>query len=264
MLLHAVPGRRPADKQMPLKESEAVVLRSFPLGEADRLVSFFCREAGRLRGVAKGARRPKGRFGSTLEILTHVRVWYFEKETRDLVRVNQCELLESFLEVQQDYERGLALAMVSEVTEHVLPEREPSDPAFRLVLHTARAIKQGTSAGLALAYFALWTVRLGGWLPDLARCARCGKDILAKGGFGSDLYTGLACSHCRMPGMRTIAGCSLTAAQQMLEKRLNEIAATRPEPAAPTDLNEYLLDVIEHQIERKLQTRRMLDLARQG
>jgi len=249
---------------MALKESEAVVLRSYPLGEADRLVSFLSRSAGRMRGVAAGARKPKSRFGSTLEALSHIRIWYFERETRELVRINQCELLESFLDVQQDYERGLALALVSEVTEFVLPEREPSDAAFRLVLHAAQALKAGVGAALVTCYFNLWTVRLAGWLPELGRCGRCGKELAGQGAFASKAQSALACSDCRTPGMRSIAGSSLTAGVGMLGKRLDEIAEAKPPVPAGGDLNEYLLDVIEHQIERKLQTRRMLETARQN
>src|SRR5580692_6078480 len=121
---------------MPVKESEAIVLRGYPLGEGDRLVSFLDRHVGRLKGVARGARLPKSRFGSTLELLSYIRIWYFERETRDLVRINQCELIESFLDVQADYQSSVFLALVSEITESVLGEREPSDPQFRLVLLT--------------------------------------------------------------------------------------------------------------------------------
>jgi len=249
---------------MPLLETEAVILRSYPLGEADRLVSFLGRSAGRMRGVARGARRPKSRFGSSLELLSHVRIWFFERETRELVRINQCELLESFLEVHRDYERGLALALLSEVTEFVLPEREPSDPAFRLLLHTAQALKGGAPVHLALAYFHLWTVRLAGWLPELGRCARCGRELGAEGAFASAVHAGLVCSRCRMPGMSAVSGRSLAAARQMLSHRLIEITGQQKPLAAPLDLNDYLLDVIEHQIERKLQARRMLAAPQSG
>ncbi len=81
---------------MPVFESEAIVLRSFPLGESDRLVSFLSRDHGRLRGVASGARRTKSRFGSTLEPLSYVRIWFYQRETRDLVRISQTDLIESF------------------------------------------------------------------------------------------------------------------------------------------------------------------------
>src|SRR6266849_4145018 len=168
---------------MPLRESEAIVLRTYPLGEGDRIVSFLDRGAGRLRGVARGARHPKSRFGSTLEPLSHIRIWFFERETRELVRINQCELIESFLEVQRDYTAGLGLAAISEITEAVLPEREPADAAFRLVLLVARTIRREGRIALPLAYFNLWTVRLGGWLPQLDCCTRCGREIGAEGVF---------------------------------------------------------------------------------
>ena len=76
-------GRSARRHAMPLHESEAIVLRSYPLAEADRLVSFLSRTMGRVRGVAAGARRTKSRFGSTLQSLSHVRIWYYERETRD-------------------------------------------------------------------------------------------------------------------------------------------------------------------------------------
>src|SRR5580700_6943179 len=113
---------RRAGTLMPVHESEAIILQSYPLAEADRLVSFLSRSMGRVRGVASGARRPKSRFGSTLERLSYVRIWYYERETRDLVRINQCEIIESFLSAFSDYALSIALALFSEVTEAVLPE----------------------------------------------------------------------------------------------------------------------------------------------
>ncbi|MFZ0432906.1 MAG: recombination protein O N-terminal domain-containing protein, partial [Candidatus Acidiferrales bacterium] len=73
---------------MPVHESEAIVLQSYAIGEGDRLVSFLSRTMGRVRGVASGARRTKSKFGSTLERLSYVRIWFYEKETRELVRIN--------------------------------------------------------------------------------------------------------------------------------------------------------------------------------
>src|ERR1700691_5904376 len=126
---------------MPLHESEAIVLQSYTLGEADRLVSFLSRSMGRVRGVAAGARKTKSRFGSTLEPLSYIRIWFYERETRDLVRISQCELIESFLDAQREYVPSLVLALASEVTEAVLGEREAADANFRLLLVLARFIK---------------------------------------------------------------------------------------------------------------------------
>src|SRR6202046_5884462 len=206
---------------MPLHESEAIVLQTYPLGEAARLVSFLSRSIGRVRGVASGARSTKSRFGATLERLSHVRIWFFEKETRELVRISQCELIESFLDAFKDYASGVALAILSEVTEAVLPDREASDANFRLLLLTAQAVKRTGKSAVPLAYFALWTVKLGGWLPPLDTCARCGRQLTPmEPAYFSRSASALACGNCRKPGLRMISVPALVAARQVVGGRL--------------------------------------------
>jgi len=244
---------------MPVRDSEAIILRHYPLGEADRLVSFLSRKAGRMRGVARGAKRPKSVFGSTLEPLSYVRIWWYEKETLELVRLRQCDLIESFLDLQQEYSTGLALGLLSEVCEVVLPEREASDPPFRLLLVALRRIRETRDAWVPALYFLLWTVRLAGWLPDLARCGRCARELTGQRAFVSAMRSVVTCEACHRPGGRALTAESMTLAQQMLREPLAAIAPA-PEDGQPArDLREYLLDVIEHQAEKKLKTRKMLD-----
>jgi DNA repair protein RecO (recombination protein O) len=249
---------------MPLHESEAIVLQRYPLGEADRLVSFLSRSMGRVRGVAAGSRKTKSRFGSTLEKLSHIRIWFFERESRDLVRISQCEMIESFLDVFRDYPSSVAFALFSEITESVLPEREASDANFRLLLLAAQTVKHTGKTELALAYFALWTVKLGGWLPALDRCAFCGK-LLADDApaYIAPSASAAACAKCRKPGMRTISPAALTASRRMLGERLDRLVhgeATNPIGARTArDLTNAMLDVIEHQIDRKLKSRELLE-----
>jgi DNA repair protein RecO (recombination protein O) len=253
-------GRR-ADTPMPLRESEAIVLHTYPLGEGDRLVSFLARNAGRVRGVAAGARRLKSRFGSTLEPVSHIRIWFFERETRDLVRINQCELIESFIDVHKDYAAGVALALLCEVTEAVLPEREPSDAAFRLVLLSARSIRDTGKTALPLAYFALWTVRLGGWLPDLERCARCRRELRDEPAYSAMGHPGIVCGRCRLPGMRVLSPAARLAAREMLAVRLDRLAGDTWPDKVLNEVSGFSLNLIEHQIERQLTSRQMLEPA---
>jgi DNA repair protein RecO (recombination protein O) len=245
---------------MPTHESEAIVLQSYPLGEADRLVSFFSRTMGRVRGVARGARRTKSRFGSTLERLSYIRIWFFEKETRELVSINQCEVIESFLDAFSDYPSSVALALFSEITETVLPDREVSDANFRLLLLATQAVKRTFKPELPLAYFSLWTVKLGGWLPPLDSCAACGRKLeAAEAAYFSRSASALMCGKCRKPGMRTISPLALGAARKMLAERLDKLDLNLISPRAARDLTDVMLDVIEHQIDRKLKTRELLE-----
>jgi DNA repair protein RecO (recombination protein O) len=241
---------------MPVLESEAIILRSFPLGEGDRLVSFFSRTHGVSRGVAGGAQRPKTRFGATLEPLSYIRIWFYERESRPLARINQTELIESFLDVQKDYAAGVALAVLSDVTEAVLGEQEVAEANFRLLLATARAIKAGANLFLALAYFSLWTVRLGGWLPRLDRCAHCGAAIT--GNAYASPTVGFLCADCRIPGQRQISQGALESARRMLGERLENMAKEAPVSGGVKELRDYMLDVIEDHLERPLQSRKML------
>jgi DNA repair protein RecO (recombination protein O) len=245
---------------MPLHESEAIVLQSYPLGEADRLVSFLSRNMGRVRGVARGARRTKSRFGSTLESLSHIRIWFFEKETRELVNINQCEVIESFLDAFGDYPSSVALALFSEITETVLPDREVSDANFRLLLLATQAVKRTRKPELPLAYFSLWTVKLGGWLPPLDSCAACGRKLdAAEAAYFSRSASALMCGKCRKPGLRVISPQALGAARMMLAERLDRLEVNLFSPRAARDLTDVMLDVIEHQIDRKLKTRELLE-----
>ena len=245
---------------MPLHESEAIVLRSYPLAEADRLVSFLSRTMGRVRGVAAGARKIKSRFGSTLQNLSHVRIWYYERETRDLVRINQCEMIESFLDAFGDYASSVALALFSEITEAVLPEREAADANFRLLLLAAQTVKRTRKPEVPLAYFSLWTVKLGGWLPAFDVCVKCGSVLTGRETiYFSPSALAALCGNCRRAGMRAVSPVALSAVRRMLLERVDRIADESVSPVAAREITDVMLDIIEQQIDRKLTSRRQLE-----
>jgi DNA repair protein RecO (recombination protein O) len=244
---------------MPIKESEAIVLRTYPLGEGDRLVSFLDRQAGRMRGVARGARLPKSRFGSTLEMLAYIRIWYFERENRELVRINQCELIESFMDVQRDYTATVALALVSEITDSVLGEREAADAQFRLILLTARAIRVHGPSQAVLAYFCLWTARLGGWLGALDRCSSCGRALQAGTTSHSTGHAELCCPDCRDEWARAISDEALEVGRTALSGTLERLLKEKPAGKPTMEILSYALDVLERHIEKKLISRKTFE-----
>ncbi len=194
---------------MPLRETEAIVLRTYHLGEADKIVSLFTRQYGRLRAVATGAQRTRSRFGGVLEPLTYIRLWLFERENRDLLRMNSAELVESFFAIQGDFTVQLAAQYMAEAAERFLPEREVNERAFRLLLAALRGLKASGEVHRTLLYFDYWLLRLSGLLPELRWCAACGKPLNAQGASYDATPQGLFCCR-RGKGKISAGGLGLT------------------------------------------------------
>lgn len=244
---------------MPLVESEAIILRTRVWGEADKLVSFVSRALGRLRGIAPSARRSRRRFGAALEPFSYVRLWFYEREQRELVRLSQSELIESFFDARGDYHRSVALNQVAETAERLLPEREASDKAFRLLLATLECFKRAESFWLPLVYYQLWSVRLAGWLPGLEACGRCRKPLADQPGYVSPARGLLLCRQCRRPGMQALSASSRGDALAILATPLRKLSPEGWTRRRAAELHGYLGDVIEYHSERKLVTRELLD-----
>lgn len=204
---------------MPQREAEAIVLRSHALGESDRIVTFLARGQGKLRGVAKGARRSKRRFGANLELLSRVRLVWFEKERQDLARIESAELLEAFYDLQADPERGAVLACLAEVTDAFAREAQEDDAFFRLLLAVLRAVRDGLDLEWAARYFEIWTLRLHGVLPELDRCAGCGASTTGSGARYLRAEGTIACGRCgaRRGGEVTLPAGALAAAAEILK-----------------------------------------------
>ena len=244
---------------MPARETEAIILKTFALGEADRLVSFLGRSSGRVRGVATGARRLTNRYGSTLEVLSHVQIWYVERETRELVRIQQAELLESFHRAQSNYSLSTGLAVISEIAEHILPEHEVSEPMFRLILLATREVERTGDWALPLSYFAFWTVRLGGWLPRFDRCVASDTAFGTKPAFYDAHQPGLFCEKCRRAGMKPLHFEARALAERFARERLDYIEYQKSMQASAKELREASLTWLENHLERRLRTRDLLE-----
>jgi len=155
---------------MPARVSETYVLRTYPFRESDLIVSFFTRDQGKLRGVARRARKPKSTYGSGLERLSLVNLSYSQRETRELVNLNSCDLLQSQFDLVSNFDASVALDYVAEVSEHLLPPNEPNERFFRLLTAVLDHMHEGVPGNVwaAVTYFSLWATRLSGFLPDLA------------------------------------------------------------------------------------------------
>src|SRR5689334_22638418 len=178
---------------MPLKESEAVILRTYPMREADLLVTLFTRQEGKIKGVARAAKKSKRRFGGALEPLTYVRAFYDFRERQELVRLDSCEVIESPMTSEIGYPRAVALGHVAELVDELLPDHEASDAVFRLTLSVLQELR-GTALWMPLTYFELWMTRLMGFLPELSECTACGRALNGSRAFWHALADGLVCA----------------------------------------------------------------------
>jgi len=179
---------------MPTDQAEAIVLRTTNVGDQDKIAVLFCREKGVLRGVAKGARKFGNRFGSSLEPMSVVRVFYYEKERRDLVTVSGCDLLESFFEIQVEPATAFLLTYFAELVEEFAPVRAHEDVLYRLLLSVLRCLKAGGEREFAAAYFEAWFLQANGLLPDLSGCRKCRKALAA--GWLAPRRDGAYCPDC--------------------------------------------------------------------
>jgi DNA repair protein RecO (recombination protein O) len=160
---------------MGLVNTDAIVLRTYNLAEADRIAVCLTRSAGLVRAVAKGARRMKSRFGASLEPFTLIRLAFNERENRELVSMSNTEILKSHFDLAAKLEISEILAYMGELVGDFAPPHEANEKLFRMVAACIDALEAAPeSARLVLRYFEVWLLRLAGFFPDVRSCAECG------------------------------------------------------------------------------------------
>ena len=243
---------------MALKESEAIVLRTYPLREADLLVTLFTRLEGKVRGVARSAKKSKRRFGGALEPLTYVRASYEDRERQELARLDSCEVLESPLATEVSYPRAVALGHVAELLDELLPDREANDAIFRLAISVLGALR-GPDVWMPVTYFELWITRLVGFLPEFSECLVCGRALNGHRAFFHALADGLMCADDKRLASSEMSAESRAIAAQMFRAPVENFAGEPWPKMRGADLRRFLKQTLERHIEKKLVTAGMLE-----
>jgi DNA repair protein RecO (recombination protein O) len=258
---------------MPVLSSETVVLRTWPVHEADLVVSFFTRDYGRMKGIAKSALKSRKRFGGALEPMTLARAWFVERPRQELVRLDQLEILRSPLSAPVDHARMAVLSFFAEVLDESLPEHDPQDAVFRLLVSVlektsaaqAEAVQlqssgpqtpgpQALGPWMPLTYFSLWMTRLMGLLPDLAHCIVCGEALGAEEISFNSYSDGLFCETHRTMNASSLSADSWQLAQRMLRAPIATFAGEPWPRRRAQDLRRFTLQSLERHLERKLRT----------
>ncbi len=243
---------------MALRESEAIVLRTYPLREADLLVTLFTRAEGKVRGVARSAKKSKRRFGGALEPMTYVRAFYDVRERQELARLDACEVLESPLASEVSYARAVALAHVAELLDELLPDHEANDAIFRLTLSVLHALT-GSEIWMPVTYFDLWLTRLVGFLPELTECIVCGRSLNGSRAYFHALADGLMCAEDKRLASSEISNDSRALAAKMFRAPVESFAGEPWPKTQGADLRKFLIQALQRHIEKKLVTAGMLE-----
>ncbi|HEX3437471.1 MAG TPA: DNA repair protein RecO [Pseudacidobacterium sp.] len=236
---------------MIIHQAEAVVLRTWPIHEADLIVSLFTRASGKIKGIAKSASKSRRRFGGALEPMTHVLANYAVKPRQELVRLDSFEIVSSPLSEAVDYARAAALAFYAEVLEECLPDYDPHDAVFRLLLSM---LEQTTAANIwmPVTYFALWMIRLMGWMPDLTHCTVCGIAFAGRPAYWHAHADGVVCVEHKRLASSTLSSESQALAVRIFRQPVSAFVGEDWPRSRAADLRRFAIQGLERHLERKL------------
>ncbi len=230
---------------MSLYRDHGIVLRTYKLGEADRIVVFCTRGHGKVRAVAKGVRKTRSRFGGRLEPTSHVQL-QLHRGRSELDIVTQTESVDQFRTVREDLDRlGKAMAML-EAVDQVGVDREPDGALYRMLLGGLRALDAGDSP-LVVPAFYLKLLAHDGVGPEVGGCASCGETgDLVFFDYGSG---GVLCRSCRRGS--PLSPDALDLMRMVLGGSLSVALAEPPSPATG-EVEHLATTAMEHHLERRL------------
>lgn len=233
----------------------AIVLRHSDWGEADRLLTLFTREVGKLRAVAKGARKARSRKAGHLEPFTHVRLQL--AKGRDLPIVTQAETVDAYIPMREDLIKTGYAAYAAELLDRFTYEEEiESSIPFRLLAETLGRISQENDAWLAVRYYEMRLLDHLGFRPQLFKCANCEEAIEPVDQFFSPLAGGVICPRCGhgLPGLWTISVDALKYLRHFQRSGYGEASRAHPVPEVKQELETLMQGFFTYLLERELNT----------
>lgn len=204
---------------MAVEKSSAIVIGSFALGESDRVVTFFTRRFGKVRGVAKAARRMTSRFGSALELFTEGEIVFFDGGRSELVQVDHFDITRPFAGVRDDLERLGQAAWMTECVARLTAERDPSPTLYGLLARALEAIETGARPSRVAIVFGVRCIDVLGHRLRTDVCVGCSRPRTGTTGQASvDVEGGgTVCPTCAhiIPGVITVSAVALAALSRL-------------------------------------------------
>ncbi len=183
---------------MAQKSSQAIVLQTTDYAEWDRIASLYTQDFGRIRGIAKSAKRSQKRFGSTLEPFSHVKVFFVTREHQGLIRLERCEIVRAFPEIARDLKKMAYGHYILELVQMLTPERQQCRDIFSLMLFFIELLCENNFREDMMRIFELRLFALLGYQPQFLSCVACGGTFsLSESYRFSVKHGGIVCSRCQ-------------------------------------------------------------------
>jgi DNA repair protein RecO (recombination protein O) len=234
---------------------EAVVLRHSDWGEADRLLTLYTRELGKVRAIAKGVRKVTSRKGGHLEPFTRVKLQL--ARGRDLLIVTQADMIEPYLPLREDLVKTGYAAYAAELLDRFVYEEETANPAvFRLLTETFARLVEYSDPWLPVRYFEMRLLDHLGFRPQLFSCANCEKEIKAENQFFSAEQGGVLCPQCGRvsPGARSVSVEALKYMRHFQRSSYTEAQRARPASDVQREIEDLIQYYLTYLLERELNT----------
>ena len=247
---------------MPVYQADALILRTYKLGEADRIVVFLTRDRGKKRGVARGARRPRSRYHGALEPMTRAGVAYYEREQRDLVRLNFVEPARSPLSAASPDAFGY-VGYFAELIDEWAPEAHADERLYRLGAAVVEALAAGVPVEALARYFEFWLLRLQGVYPSIRACPACGASLAGEAVMPPRDAT-FTCRACVPAGGAALSADALTFLARASATAPEQLDALPLGPRAARELETVHRRLLAIHLEKELKSARVLREMRQA
>jgi len=231
-----------------LVRDEGVILRTYRLGEADRIIVAMTKEHGKVRSVAKGVRKTGSKFGSRLEPMSHVALMLWQGRG-ELSTVNQVEVIERHWNIREDLDRMNAALSLLEVVDQVGQEGHPDPAVLETLVRALRVLDDpARDPSLVVPAFFLRVLELEGAMPVLDACAACGQESVELVAFDFSLG-GALCSTCRRG--RPLSADALELLRRILGGDLGSVLGGPP-PAGASEVTAIATEAMEIHLDRRL------------
>ena len=240
-------------------QTEAVIIKKVKLGEADRILTFYTPQLGKIQGIARGVRRPKSKLAGHLELFTYSTVSF--ARGRNLDTVTGSQTIDSFFSLKNDLELTSCAFYIIELINQFTADNIENYRLFQLLLETMRQVSQGKNIGVVLRFFELHLLDLVGYRPRFDCCIACKQNLEPKTNYFSPSAGGVICSCCAstQPALRYISANAIKVSKWLLESNLEMAERLRIDDELCKEMEQIMRVYLSYLLERELRSTSWMD-----